>query len=385
MKTSDTAVDRIGEIRAKPVGSPVVTRAPWFDWLRRELAPVPGRREMTIRLVVGVVLVTIISMSLQVPEAALSAYMVFFVTKQNRVLTALVGVLFIVGVTVAIAVSLVLLKWMIEFPGLRVVMTAACLFAGMFLSRVFVIGPLGFAIGFVMSAALTFVDGAPNAEIAVRALLWLWVIVIYPIVITVVLNQVLLPTHPTSAAGQKPSAKAKKQIFVADAFTNPAHAHFALKVTLAAMTCYFIYTGVDWSGIHTAFITCCFIALESTTATLRKATLRICGCLIGGALGFLSILYLVPRMETIASLALLTAAVSGLAGWIAAGSQRIAYAGLQMAFAFYLAIFQGFAPATDLDEIRDRIVGIVLGIAVITVVFRYLWPEEEKPPPIVSH
>src|SRR6266511_475723 len=130
----------------------------------------------------------------------------------------------------------------------------------------------------------------------VRALLWLWVIVVYPIALTVVLNQVLLPTHPASAAGQEPgaSAKVKKRIFVADAFTNPAHAHFALKVTLAAMTCDFIYTGVDWSGIHTAVITCCFIALESTGATLRKGGLRLCGCLIGGFLGFISILFVVP-------------------------------------------------------------------------------------------
>jgi multidrug resistance protein MdtO len=74
-----------------------------------------------------------------------------------------------------------------------------------------------------------------------------------------------------------------------------------------------------------------------------------------------------------------------LAERIAAGSQRIAYAGLQIAFAFYLAIFQGFAPGTDLDVIRDRIAGIVLGIVVTTVVFRYLWPEEEKPAPLVSH
>ena len=58
---------------------------------------------MTIRPVVTVVLVTVISMSLQVPEAALSAYMVFFVTKENRVLTALTGILLIVGATIAIA------------------------------------------------------------------------------------------------------------------------------------------------------------------------------------------------------------------------------------------------------------------------------------------
>lgn len=151
------------------------------------------------------------------------------------------------------------------------------------------------------------------------------------------------------------------------------------------MTCYFIYTGLDWSGIHTAFITCCFIALESTSATWRKGMLRLGGCLIGGLLGFISILFLVPRMETIAALALLTAAVSMIAGWIAAGSTRIAYAGLQIAFAFYLAIFQGFAPGTDLDVIRDRLAGIVLGIIVMTVVFFYLWPEEEKPPALASH
>jgi multidrug resistance protein MdtO len=171
----------------------------------------------------------------------------------------------------------------------------------------------------------------------------------------------------------------KKSLFVADAFTNPAHVRFALKVTLAAMTCYILYTGVGWSGIHTAFITCCFIALESTSATLRKATLRLCGCLIGGLLGFLAILFLVPRMETIASLALLVAAVSAAAGWVAAGSQRIAYAGLQIAFAFFLSLFQGFAPATGLDVIRDRIAGIILGIVATAVAFRYILPEEEPP------
>lgn len=486
---------------------------------------------MTIRLVVAVVLVTVISMTLQVPEVAVSAYMVFFVTKENRVVTALAGVLLIVGATVAIAASLVLVHWTLEFPALRVIVMAVALFTGMYLSRVSVIGPLGFAIGFVMATAQSFMDGAPNGESAVRALLWLWVLVVYPIALTVVLNQMLLPAHPHIALQQalaerlsaavaavrrfvgvgeadaKASAalrdlatrgsasllrllhfaeskdarraahhaaesaiiaaserlvvaaaalemrrqpgfakfdlvcawalideitelqaatrddrdvptrenpeaaeanvvelrelqeattalrdslngrtnvaswpspaslKAKKHLFVADAFSNPTHVHFALKVTLAAMICYVFYTGVDWSGIHTAFITCCFIGLESTGASLRKGWLRLAGCCLGGLLGFVAILHLIPHMETIVSLALLTAAVSAIAGWVAAGSERIAYAGLQIALAFYLTIFQGFAPATDLDVIRDRVAGIVLGIVVVSAVFRYLWPE----------
>src|ERR1700748_807964 len=116
---------------------PTPPPAGWLQWLCRGLATFPGRGEMTVHLVVGVALVTIISMTLQVPEAALSAYMVFFVTKENRALTMLVGVLLILGATVAIAMSLFLYRFTLDFPALRVVTIAVVIFAGMFLSRAF--------------------------------------------------------------------------------------------------------------------------------------------------------------------------------------------------------------------------------------------------------
>ena len=133
--------------------------------------------------------------------------------------------------------------------------------------------------------------------------------------------------------------------------------------------------GLVFLPVRADLVCCNAFSQESTGATLRKGWLRLCGCLIGGALGFMSILFIVPRMETIASLALLVAVVSAIAGWVAAGSPRIAYAGLQIALAFFLSVFQGFAPGTGLDVIRDRLVGIILGIVVTSLVFRYLWPE----------
>ena len=184
---------------------------------------------------------------------------------------------------------------------------------------------------------------------------------------------------PVAATAQPASPPHKKPLFAPDAFTNPAPTRFALKVTLAAMSCYFLYTAVDWAGIHTAFITCCFIALEDNHATLHKGLLRIVGCLIGALLGFLAIQFLVPHMETIASLVLLIGAVSLGAAWIAAGSERIAYAGLQIAFAFFMCLFQGFGPGTDFGTIRDRIAGILLGIAAMIVVFCFLFPERKSP------
>jgi multidrug resistance protein MdtO len=81
---------------------------------------------------------------------------------------------------------------------------------------------------------------------------------------------------------------------------------------------------------------------------------------------------------TIPSLVVLVAAVSAIAAWVATGSERISYAGLQIAFAFFLSLFQGYAPDTDLDKIRDRFVGILIGIAVSAVIFHYIWPERAR-------
>lgn len=356
-------------------------RLGFWSWLRSELAPFPGRKILTLQMVVTVVIVTIISMALQTPETVVSAYMVFFISKENFKLTAKTGIGLIMGTTIGVGLSLLLYRYTFDYPELRIPVMALTVFAGMFLSRVFVVGPLGFAIGFIIAVTQSMAESAPDADTLTRALLWAWVFITFPALLTVVISHIMLPKRENVSAETSAEKKAKHGLFVEDAFTNPNYVRFALKVTLAAMSCYVIYMGLDWPGIRTAFITCCFIALESTAATIHKGWLRLAGCLVGGALGFLSIMYLVPHMENIVSLVLLTAAGATLAGWVAAGSQRIAYGGLQIALAFFMCIFQGFAPDTNFTTIRDRLVGIILGLVVSSTIFLYLWPERESNQP----
>jgi uncharacterized membrane protein YccC len=342
-----------------------------FQWFRRQLALTRGRARRTAIMVVAAVLCVIISMALQVPELSLSAYMAFFISQETKLKTTVIGVLGVIGVTIAIIGTLVLYKFTYGHPELRVPGMAIALFLGMWLSRALTIGPLGFIIGFVVAYSQSIGEQIPSPELVVRAALWVWVAVAYGAGITVVLHLLFLPDTPgTGAIPPKP-----KGLFVPDAFTNPAHVHFALKVTLAAMFCYVIYQAIDWTGIHTAFITCTFIALESTGATLHKGLLRIGGCIIGGALALFTIVFLMPHMETIASLVVVVACASAIAGWVATGSEMISYAGLQIAFAFFYSVFQGYAPDTDLDNVRDRVVGILFGLIVTGLVFQYIWPE----------
>jgi uncharacterized membrane protein YccC len=95
----------------------------------------------------------------------------------------------------------------------------------------------------------------------------------------------------------------------------------------------------------------------------------------GGALALFTIVFLMPHMDTIASLIVVVACASAIAGWVAAGSELISYGGLQIAFAFFYSVFQSYAPDTDLDNVRNRVVGILFGLIVTGLVFRYIWPE----------
>jgi multidrug resistance protein MdtO len=510
-------------------------RASWSGFLLKELAPAPDRLNATLRIVLTCVLVVVISMALEIPEMALSAYMVFFINREDPVTTALTGVMGIIGLSMAIALTIVAYLFTVDYGVLRVPLMACIFFAGMFFWRTLASAPAGFVlgwmIGFVFMATQVMVDLFQSPEAVVRAALWFWVAIGFPVVIMIAMNLLFLPADPermlrrelsdrlravaaelmrltkddrgspsaelggyaeagsprlfkllklaeihraalrrqhaefdalitlidrlttatatfgamtpaaqfpalvtrlkaiaedcallsktladsgapassertatldalsshsdgwllheieqltmaialalqSGGAGKAAAAPVPRQrLLVTDAFTNPVYPRFALKVTFAVMFCYIAYTAVDWPGIHTCVITCAIVALTNTGATIHKATLRIVGCLVGGAIALVATVFVVPHLESITGLALLIAAVSLPAAWLATGSERLSYAGLQMAFAFFLCILQSYAPGTEITMVRDRLIGIVFGNATIALTFAYVWPE----------
>ena len=171
-----------------------------------------------------------------------------------------------------------------------------------------------------------------------------------------------------------PEAKKSSGFFLPDAFTNPDHVNYALKTTAAAMFCYVFYSLLDWPGIHTCFLTCYIVSLETTAETIEKLTLRISGCLIGSAAGYAAIVFLTPSLTSVGDLMIVVFLGALASAWVAAGSPRISYAGFQIAFAFLLCVIQGPGPSLDLVTARDRVIGILFGNLVVYFVFTNIWP-----------
>ena len=173
----------------------------------------------------------------------------------------------------------------------------------------------------------------------------------------------------------EPESKTEKSgFFVADAFSNPVYARFALKGAAAATICYLTYVLLDWPGIHTAMLTCFIVSLTTVGETVQKLFLRIAGCLAGAAIGVLSMVYILPGTTSIAALVLFVGLVTLPAAWIAVGKPTVSYIGFQLAFAFFLCVLQGAEPRFDLSVARDRTVGILLGDLVVYVIFTRVFP-----------
>ena len=159
-----------------------------------------------------------------------------------------------------------------------------------------------------------------------------------------------------------------------DAFTNPEHVHHALKTTAAAMFCYCLYVLLDWPGIHTCFITCYIVALNTAAEAVEKLVLRMLGCLLGAAAGIAAIVFVLPSLTSIGGLIAVVFAGGLASAWVGVGSTRIAYAGFQIAFAFFLCMLQGPTPEFDMSIARDRVVGVLIGDIVAYFVFTRVWP-----------
>jgi len=190
----------------------------------------------------------------------------------------------------------------------------------------------------------------------------------------------------------EPKVAAPVPWFRADAFTNPEYTLYAAKLSLSATLCYIIYNALGWPGISTACLTVMIAGLSTSGASNHKLFVRFIGAGIGGIVfGIGCQVFLYPNAETLLPFLVSIFVVSFIGAWIARGA-HLGYLGMQIVFSFYLVAFQEqmmplihggeFAPSAlpvrpftaplALTQGRDRALGVLLALLVMSLVFHQL-------------
>jgi multidrug resistance protein MdtO len=166
----------------------------------------------------------------------------------------------------------------------------------------------------------------------------------------------------------------KGGFLVPDAFSNPEYVRFAIKGALAGFICYLIYTLAAYPAVYTSVITCIVCSISTVGASVQKGILRFAGAAVGGVLGMIALMYVFPQLDSLVGFWLPFSAVTALAAYVHVGSPRISYCGFQIGLAFYKCVLQTYGSYTELRVVRDRLVGIALGLVVFEIINCRLWP-----------
>ena len=153
-----------------------MTASNLFDFLRRELAPTPGRGSATFRLTLACLAATIPILTHRIPDGLIVMIVMYVITQEDTAATLIGSLLGVVGVTIGVGLALLAWEISLDIVWLRLCFLVVFLFGGLFLQRVLTIGALGSAIG--LPAAL--VDD-PSGCVShrtrkqlVESVLWIW-------------------------------------------------------------------------------------------------------------------------------------------------------------------------------------------------------------------
>jgi multidrug resistance protein MdtO len=155
---------------------------------------------------------------------------------------------------------------------------------------------------------------------------------------------------------------------------DPFAARWSLQVGLAVTIAYVLVVVSHVYDFFTALWNPLFIAQASYGATIRKASLRIAGIVVGSVVGVLTIIALMPNITGLAAFLVFFFAVLVPCQYVALGSPRVAYGGLQTAFTFMIIVV-GDAPVTEVDRALWRTFGVLVGTACLFLVFRLVAPD----------
>ena len=172
----------------------------WFwDFLKSELTPYPGRAWVVARVTIAATLVMWIVMTFQIPNGFLGAIFVLFLSRENPTATLVAGLKGIAAFGLATIYTLIGAAMLVDDPLTHFLGVGISLFVSFFLISIMNDYGTAVAFGFTVAGAIPLWDRTTiPVEARVENTLWLGGVVAIGIVVAIVVEYVFRSVHPTT-------------------------------------------------------------------------------------------------------------------------------------------------------------------------------------------
>ena len=170
-----------------------------IEFLRRELAPTPGRGGATLRITLACLITVALVLMFRIPNNLLAFVIIYLITQEDTAATVVGSILGWVALTVGFSTVLLALHLSLDIPWLRICFFAGYFFLGLFLKRALTVGALGSVFGLPAALIMILADiTPPSAEVVLESMLWLWWCATLGLAINVGVQLLLSPGNPLS-------------------------------------------------------------------------------------------------------------------------------------------------------------------------------------------
>jgi len=170
----------------------------WFwQFLKHELSPYPGRAWVVGRMTIAATLIMLLVMTFRIPYGFQGAIYTFFISRENPRATLISAVRTAIAVVIAMGYIILTIMMTVAAPLTHFLWVAAALFLCFYLIRVIPDYPLALAFGFTLAVSITIWDQfTVTVNDRVENTLWLGYTVIVGTAVTVVVEYVFRRVHP---------------------------------------------------------------------------------------------------------------------------------------------------------------------------------------------
>jgi multidrug resistance protein MdtO len=189
-----------GKVLAATPPNAIDEAGTWFwNFLKTELTPYPGRAWVVARVTISATIVMLLVMTFQIPGGFLGAIFTLFLSRENPTATFVAGLRTIAAFLAATAYTLIGAAMFVDDPLTHFLGVGVSLFVSFFLIGITNDYGTAVAFGFTIAGAIPLWDRTTlNVNDRVENTLWLGGVVAIGVVVTIVVEYVFRRVHPTT-------------------------------------------------------------------------------------------------------------------------------------------------------------------------------------------